>query len=295
MGTFVGHAVPGLYFFMFGLWFMVNIWIRYYKALKGNGVQYKNTVTFKCGCLCGRAKNWQIEGFLKVVAAITGFIGESATAFENGTFYYIGNGQHITMYFFYGLSGVVDLLLHYNFPLPKKLDYFTLLIAIFTEGILFKFHLHDREEFDTTVHVLLIYAVFLTMLPVLAEMYWEHNILPALARALCFMLQGTWFIHVGFLLYSPLPNPQKWDNSGNSIMYATMFFTWHIGALFVLTLVIAFIVRCWTKCSSTCNDDAMAMQSLLKKDQNGHTVVRMYESESETEFQCPQRLEGNEL
>jgi hypothetical protein len=55
------------------------------------------------------------------------------------------------MYFFYGLTGIVDLMLFFNFKLPKDLDYVALCVAVMAEGILFKFHFFGKYivECDT--------------------------------------------------------------------------------------------------------------------------------------------------
>lgn len=56
-----------------------------------------------------------------------------------------GNAQHITMFAFFGLNGVVDLLLHKGWLLPPKLDYVTAALAYAVEGFLFYNHLHGMH------------------------------------------------------------------------------------------------------------------------------------------------------
>ena len=65
------------------------------------------------------------------------FLGEFVTGFENGRFTRIGNAQHITMYFFFGLNGVIDLLYYKKWDLPPKLDYITAALGFGVEGFLF--------------------------------------------------------------------------------------------------------------------------------------------------------------
>ena len=59
MGSFVGHAVPGTFFTLAGLWWTVNIFWRYFSVYfnqlhhgaKKDGA-YKNTVSFSCDTFC---------------------------------------------------------------------------------------------------------------------------------------------------------------------------------------------------------------------------------------------------
>jgi hypothetical protein len=50
------------------------------------------------------------------------------------------------MYFFYGLKGIVDLMIFFNFKLPEDLDYISLCVAVMAECILFKFHFFGHHE-----------------------------------------------------------------------------------------------------------------------------------------------------
>ena len=43
------------------------------------------------------------------------------------------------------------------------------------------------------------------------------------------MLQGTWFIQIGFLLYNPIPGSIPWNgNEPESVMKVTLIFAWHM-------------------------------------------------------------------
>jgi len=57
----------------------------------------------------------------------------------------------MTMFFFFGLNGVVDLTLHWRWPVPPKLDYVTAALGFGVEGFLFYHHLHGRPHMDVMV------------------------------------------------------------------------------------------------------------------------------------------------
>lgn len=55
------------------------------------------------------------------------------------------------MFAFFGINGVVDLLLQKRWILPPKLDYVTAALAYAVEGFLFAHHLHGRTHMDIQV------------------------------------------------------------------------------------------------------------------------------------------------
>jgi len=83
--------------------------------------------------------------------SVVSFLGETITGFENGQFVHYGNAQHITMFFFFGLNGIVDIIMFYTNFLPKKLDYLTASLGFAVEAFLFANHLHGRSSMDKQV------------------------------------------------------------------------------------------------------------------------------------------------
>lgn len=77
--------------------------------------------------------------------------------------------QHATMYFFFLLSGVVDIAMHYGTAIPPGTDYISIVIALVVEGLLFVSHIHGREALDIQVHMLLVYVIFVTAFVVALE------------------------------------------------------------------------------------------------------------------------------
>jgi hypothetical protein len=140
------------------------------------------------------------------------------------------NAQHITMYTAFLLGSIVEILIHYRYDVPKRLDYVFGLIAFSIEGFLFANHLHSRDALDIHVHVLLVYAIYGCVLFTALEIYKPNQILFTYGRILFTMLQGTWFWEVGFILYPPTDLPQfQWNkNDHNQIMTVTSSYCWHI-------------------------------------------------------------------
>lgn len=209
---------------------------------------------------------------------------------ENGEFVVMGNGQHATMFFAFGLSGVLELLTYFKAPLPPDIDYISIILAFMIELILFHFHLHGRTALDILLHVLLIYIICANLISIFIEMKFRHNVLAPLARTYFIMLQGTWFWQVGFILYSPFPTPSLWKaEDHDEMMLATMYFAWHCVACFIVMLLIGAIVSCYQKGrGTTFDDDDMIMKRLIHTGTNGQTVVSLNDdSESDIEYQKP--------
>ena len=285
----MGHILPGSFFIFFSFWHIVNIFVRYYKSRRKQGPPFRSYVTYPCSCLCGRFREWEIEGLLKIVFCSIGFTGEIITAYHDGQFVHYGNGQHATMFFFFGLSGVTDIVRHSRIPLPKNVDYVASCLALIVEAVLFKFHLHGRTELDVLVHTLLLYAVYCNIIAVMVEMRYRNHVLVSLTSSFCLMLQGTWFWQVGFILYNPIPGAVDWkQDDHNQMMLACMIFTWHMGALFVFMAATGAVVSC---CYQAWNDDPVEnhyqMQRLIKQDSNGQNMVDINDTDSDVEFQRP--------
>lgn len=243
MGTFGGHALPGTFFIVFAVWWTVQTYRRYFRSLRKGGQPYRSSVAFPFDCLCGRVRAWPWEGILKIFFTTIGFAGEIITAFKDGRFTHLGNGQHATMFFIFGLSGLVDILVHFRFPLPKDVDYVISTLAFAVEDVLFMFHTHGRTPLDVLIHTLLVYVIHANVLVCLVELKYRDNVTVTLARSYVVFLQGTWFWQAGFILYNPIHGAQKWDEDNHEqMMVVTMMFAWHMAAIFIVMITIGIVV-----------------------------------------------------
>ncbi|KAK3863396.1 hypothetical protein Pcinc_030829 [Petrolisthes cinctipes] len=246
MGSLVGHVVPGVLTVIIGVWWTFSILRRYYlcvRAAGGGGVEgvsgtgaslYRNTSSFPCPCV----SRLPVEGLIKVTIVIIGVIGELTTAYENGEIVNLVNIQHITIYTFFGLNGVMDVLCHYRAPLPPSMDYISGGLAFTMEGLVFIYHLHARTPMDVQVHMLLVYAVWGCVVAVIAEGVYRSSVVVALTRCYFVLLQGTWLIYVGFLLYPPT-GMEKWDEHGpRNMMIVTVIFCCHNALIFLFMLTV---------------------------------------------------------
>ncbi|KAH9493100.1 Transmembrane protein 45B [Bulinus truncatus] len=153
--------------------------------------------------------------------------------------------QHATMYFFFLLSGIVDVASHYGAPLPPSTDYIALTLAFLIEGLLFANHLHDRPIVDVHIHVLLVYVIFVTVVCIILEAKYRTSALLSMARAYLLMLQGSWFWAVGVILYGHPNDKTAWNLTNEmGIMQATIYFSWHCAFHFIFLFILNVIMGC---------------------------------------------------
>jgi len=250
------------------------------------GYRYRSTVTMPCICCPGRLKQLPIESMLKVIFPLVGLIGEVVTGLKfydklvvvnSGinmvtqapehthqhnhkrdiqpgqimvrTWHFEGsNAQHSTMYLAFILAGIVEILMHAKFELPKRIEYVFNIFALFVEFMLFKFHLHGRSDIEILVHTLLLYAIGGCIISGVLECWKPNNVIFTYGRILFTMLQGTWFFEAGFVLFPPWDFITGiWDpNSHEHLMVLTSTFLWHI-LLIMATMVLQLIMmrRCY--------------------------------------------------
>lgn len=289
MGSFGGHALPGSFFIVFGIWWTFQIFNRYFTCKRKN-IKFTATPTFPCSCLCGRFGRWPIEPCVKIFFTAVGGSIEVITGydFKERVFNTLGNGQHATMFFFYGLTGVMDILVHFKTNVPEDVDYVSFALAIAIEGLLFNFHLHGRAPLNTLVHVLLIYTIFANFIAVIVEMRYRHNVLAPLMRTYFLFLQGMWFWQVAFILFNPSPNAIPWDPEDHEqMMVATMIFAWHCGIVFLVMLGIGGFVGWWhSRCGGA--DTRGYFKKLSNHKTNGDAaILAMDDCESDNDFEAP--------
>ncbi|NXM73081.1 TM45B protein, partial [Serilophus lunatus] len=243
MANFKGHALPGSFFLLFGLWWSVKYPLQY---LSQRGKKKSH-----------RAHYFQrvdaVEGGMKIVFALIGMLAEQFVPDGPHLYLYSGAGrdwvklmnwQHTTMYLFYGLSGVVDVLTCISQVVPRGLDRLMLAVAVFVEGFLFYYHVLHRPMLDQHIHSLLLISIFAGASSILLEVFLRDNIVLEMFRAGVTIVQGTWFWQIGVVLFQPWGGPM-WDESDHdNIMFLTMCFFWHWAAA-VAVLAINYTLTYW--------------------------------------------------
>lgn len=261
MGSLQGHLLPGSMFILISVWWFIGETLqkgahrRYFDRPRGRFRGSRAVVQpVWYSCPGARFSAIPVEPIVKVVFAVLGvlaelFVGRAATLYDDDgelVAKHLDNYTHAVMYGFFGLSGVVDLVMWFElFPLPPKFDYFVSSLAFFFEGLLFCFHLHGRDELNVRLHTFLYILVFVTaavfFLAVISDQFFHFV---GFLRAYLLSLQGSWFFQIGFVLFGPNP----WKNSPVRVEFLSIVFAFHALTWFVVHLILRIVCyHCYTK------------------------------------------------
>lgn len=148
---------------------------------------------------------------------------------------------HITLYSCFLVSGIMDLLSVY-LHLPRATGQLFHSFAFYCEAILFSFHVHGRDVFNTAIHqLLLIFVCGCAFFSTLRLVNPRHLLINS-GLAGSMILQGTSFIQAGFILYGTgtyIMNPTSHENV--KIMAALTI--WHFHATCFFMLLVFLIMR----------------------------------------------------
>ncbi|XP_005941448.1 transmembrane protein 45B [Haplochromis burtoni] len=240
MANFGGHAIPGSFFLLYGFWLTVKYVLQHYwRTNQPKGRQTLPPIFKRLD---------YIEGGFQIFAAFIGIMveqfvvdGPHAHLYNDGGWIKLMNWQHSTMYLFFGISGIA-LILSTKFQLvPRGVGRFGLSLALFVEGFLFYYHVHNRPLLDAHIHTLLLVAVFGGSASIMLEMFIRDNIILELFGSCMFILQGSWFYQIGFVLYSP--SGVEWNLTEHAnVMFVTMCFCWHLAVALLLVTSTAVVV-----------------------------------------------------
>ncbi|MEQ2261579.1 hypothetical protein XENORESO_012257, partial [Xenotaenia resolanae] len=246
MGSFKGHALPGSFFLLAGIWWTgkFSLW----HATRRN----KSLGSTRLASRTSQRRLEIIESSLILFFSFVGMAGEQFVAngpklhlydFAEKHWEQLHIWQHTTMYLFFGLAAIVSLIIHTTEGVPVALDRLMLGIAFFNEGFLFLYHLHGRTMLDVHVHQLLLYAIFGEGLVSFLEVFHRGNIILELLRCILTLLQGSWFWEIGFVLYPP--SGPEWDmKDHNTMMFITMCYSWHLAFAMLVVGVLYCTVNC---------------------------------------------------
>lgn len=233
MANFGGHAIPGSFFMLYGFWLTVKHIIQHYWRTSQPKARQIMPPFLK--------KMDYAEGGFQIFASFVGIMVEQFVVdgphahlydSEKNSWVKLMNWQHGTMYLFFGLSGIA-LIASTSKLVPTGIDRLALSVALFIEGFLFYYHVHNRPPLDAHIHTLLLVAVFGGSASTMLEVFVRDNIILELLGACLFILQGTWFYQIGFVLF-PL-NGQEWDlKLHDNMMFITMCFCWHLAVAMLL-------------------------------------------------------------
>lgn len=259
MGSFAGHAVPGSFFLLYGIWWIfVSYWHYFYtrpissrvskaKLKKENELNRRSTLPTPC---CPRLP---LESLCKIALSFCGILVETVFNWNNGIVFDpikihsdedFSRMQHATMYSFFLLSGIVDMCI-YCIRIPKNSTKLFLALAFFIEGMLFYFHTEQRDELNQRAHLVLTWAIFGCTICAATRMYVSDSLLLNAGLGFFITFQGSWFYQVAIVLYGK--HSDEWVKDEKSPMYMGFGASWHVMVIAVSMMIVWIFMANLTK------------------------------------------------
>lgn len=280
MASWGGHTLPGFFFLLFGLYEAFRISLQHFRKPLAPSSGGRRRCCFPCTEKTG-------IGVVKIMFTTIGIMIELFYPGapmgrlhdpNTGSFINPANWQHATMYYFFLVWGVADILsVVASEVVPQNIEKLFGALALFIEGYLFYFHLHGRSNIDTRVHVLIVMTVWPCAAAYFAEFFITNNKTVMhklqLLHTTLMLGQGFWFWQVAYILYPP--GGVSWDpcmqheghrrrrdmgsmhdsddgdcNNGTSMlnnMFLTMFYSWWIATSIAVVTFIYFAVYQYCK------------------------------------------------
>lgn len=237
-GAFLGHIVPGLFFAIWGTWWLIALFDTYLTAMamathrssSPSAGQFSSKPWYRVFFGPLWLRRMPLEPLLKVFLPGMGILGELWLGHESwrtliapdGKFVVenINDWQHSAMYFAFCLSGIIDLVGFYS-QLPDTTEHAFLSLAFLTQGILLVFHLKG-PAIEVMVHLILVLQIFATFISMVLEGFNRSSIVIASLRPLLTLLQGIWWIQTAFIMFTADPAYDP-DYMGGTMMVPAVF------------------------------------------------------------------------
>lgn len=280
MGSLAGHVIPGIFFILYGYMWSFNFLVyhirtratqksssdprsrkdrsassSFFEFKRDQDLSKRSWIPFPCtrfplepiGKVLFPAVGMMVEAFLDYKTDEEGNRHLIVTVYSpwnaDGSLNGMSKLHHITMYGSFMLSGIIDLTI-LCVKLPKQTSMLFLTVAFVVEGLLFYLHTMGRDLLNVELHSLLFYAIFACVVFSFLRVFSATNLLINLGLGSSMLLQGTWFVQAGYILFGGFMNnhplelskgsqgeysPEDSDDDSHKyIMFVVACFTWHL-------------------------------------------------------------------
>ncbi|KAM9582706.1 transmembrane epididymal protein 1A-like [Trichechus inunguis] len=261
MGTLEGHLLPGMFFLFYSLYYSVLVSLA---LLRG-----QRLLKLPLPPREKRGQRWwqlvPLEGVVKVVITTAGIIpeffyppGENRLTMVDWEdprrpFIFKDNWQHVTMYGFFLLSGVVDIVSQSCQAQQKlKLERAAEALAFHVLVLLMATHIENKSTLEIRVHILFMVPAFLVALVLTTEVWFPDQPTLWVLKTWMGLVLSSWLLQLCVLMYAP-PSGQPWRaDSPEDLAFLTIFFCWHLAIQAAVLAVIYALCSLWhRRCSSS--------------------------------------------
>jgi hypothetical protein len=167
---------------------------------------------------------------------------------------HLNNFEHSSISLFFLIYASVALYLAISkLTVPPGALHLIAALAFSQELLLFHLHSADHMGAEGHYHWLLQLIVVVTLSATLLEVPFQQSFLLATVRSASLVFQGSWFVHMGFMLWIPAFIPkgcQMERTEGHDVVkcasreatmrakaLANLQFNWYLAAILVLTVI----------------------------------------------------------
>ncbi|XP_069476341.1 transmembrane epididymal protein 1A-like [Ambystoma mexicanum] len=236
MGTFVGHVFVGLSFLFFGIFLAFRF---SWRVLNGQRTQYQEGK--RNPGLLGALGLIPAEGVMKLLFGTTITLGElfhppGVNKFHlynqaDPTFQFVhpNEWQHVSMYIFISISGLLDIIS--QVCLAKRMvlvEQAATNMIFYVSTLVLHFHTHGKTGVENEVHSLMVLTTFLIALILTVEIWKPDYRRLWFTKTYLMILLGSWVLHGAFIIFHPLMGRPYDSNNMSDTMFITTFYCWHL-------------------------------------------------------------------
>lgn len=253
MGTLEGHLLPGIGFLIFSVYYSV---LTSLALLRGEKALQHPLLPRK---LRGHRLFQQVsyEAVTKVFVPTFGILGEYFYPLgvnrlqmidwtdPRRPFIFKDNWQHVTMFGFFILSGVVDMVSQSHLPRwGVKLERAAEALAFYVLVLLMATHIENKSSLEIRVHLLLMLPSFLLAVALTVEVWIPNNPSIWLLKSWLGMVLSNWMMQLCEMYVPPTGQPWRADNP-TDLAFLTIFFCWHLALAAGVVIAIYGLCRFW--------------------------------------------------
>ncbi|XP_029794595.1 transmembrane epididymal protein 1A-like [Suricata suricatta] len=209
-----------------------------------------------------RGRRWwrlvPVEGMMKIAVALAGIMGElfyppgvnrlMMVDWEDPRrpFVFCTNWYHITMYGFFMLSGVVDIVsqacqAQQNAKVERAAEALAFCVLV----LLMACHVENKSPLEVRTHLLFVALTFLISLVLIIEVWVPDQPSLWVLKTWMGLALSNWMLQLGVLMYAPLSGQPWRAENPVDLAFLPLFFCWHLALAALVLAAIYGLCSLW--------------------------------------------------